>query len=562
MEDELIYQEALKYYLGVFRDKNVLHALSLMRMVAQKGNLKAINLIARWYIVDIQNYDFGVEWLRKGKEMHDGQSTCRLAICYRKGWGVEKNIDEAVNLFKLAFDYGYAGSCFYLSELYKKGKEVPLDKVESKRWLERGAECGDECCIVNLARCYYKGEGVEKNICKARELLERVGEYNVTAQENLGIMYYKGALGIQVDIEKSIKWLEKAKVNGSVKAIRILAKIKENEGNRDDEIRLLEEAANKGDAISCYKLGFLLLSVCRNNNVGKCEESFKWINKAATKKVASAEFLLGLFYKVGLGTPIDLEKSFYWYKVAARHGYEQAYSHIGRFYRDGNFVVRNYKTALMWFNKALNSENQNVKGEALYDYGKMFLNGWGVQKNIMKAQEYLYQSKMLGCKNGENEVEKLLKQTDSKAEKTGLYRKGTIFDFIRSSNKEKIGTWVKDADRKLECYLNFAVDEKFVQILDGGSCQWISKSRYFAQWVVCVSEDLKLYVKEPRKGVIKGYYGKFFANTFIDKKGKAFKEADVRHNIWEFNSGNVPENENINNAVEKAKKYIEKNFRE
>ncbi len=47
MEDELIYQEALKYYLGVFRDKNVLHALSLMRMVAQKGNLKAINLIAR-----------------------------------------------------------------------------------------------------------------------------------------------------------------------------------------------------------------------------------------------------------------------------------------------------------------------------------------------------------------------------------------------------------------------------------------------------------------------------------------------------------------------------------
>ena len=128
---------------------------------------------------------------------------------------------------------------------------------------------------------------------------------------------------------------------------------------------------------------------------------------SAENKHVSAQFLLGLFYKCGIGTPVNHEKAFYWFNLAAENGYEQSYSHIGRYYLDGRIVKTNYENAALWFEKAITSQNENVRGEALFDYGVLYLDGLGVSKNREKAIGYFVESKKLGCLNAINKLKEL-----------------------------------------------------------------------------------------------------------------------------------------------------------
>ena len=47
------------------------------------------------------------------------------------------------------------------------------------------------------------------------------------------------------------------------------------------------------------------------------------------------------------------------------------------------------------------------EGEALYDYGVMYLDGLGVKKNKIRAIGYLLESKELGCINAINKLKEL-----------------------------------------------------------------------------------------------------------------------------------------------------------
>ena len=82
--------------------------------------------------------------------------------------------------------------------------------------------------------------------------------------------------------------------------------------------RLYRAAADRGDATAQNNVAFLLVSA------EKFEEAFPYYALSADQGDVSGENNLGICYRNGQGTEVDLGKARYWLERAAAKGYEQA----------------------------------------------------------------------------------------------------------------------------------------------------------------------------------------------------------------------------------------------
>jgi hypothetical protein len=257
---------------------------------------------------------------------------------------------------------------------------------------------------------------------------------------------------------------------------------------------------------------------------------------AAEHKNVSAEFLLGLFYQCGIGVKVDHTKAFYWYNLAADNKYEKAYSHIGRYYRDGRIVTKNYEEALKWFEKAICSNNKDVRGEALYDYGVMYWEGFGVKQNKDKAILLFAESRDLECINAINKLKKMGASNahSGNIRYSDLLKKLNIIEYIqmRLNDNRPNELWKPNILQKLELYIECAKNNNVIKEVEGGRLKWTLSDRDFAQWMMDISNDLGLYEEVNEK---KKYDSHRFAKLFINKKNEEFKPVNIRHNIFEIN---------------------------
>ena len=113
---------------------------------------------------------------------------------------------------------------YYDHEAYrqhrKRQEELKKAKAaiaEFKSLLHR-AEHGDPRAGSELARCYELGDGVEQNdslAVKWYRLAAEAGE--VMSQLDLGVCYYNGDCGLDVDYREAVKWFVKAAEQGNAK---------------------------------------------------------------------------------------------------------------------------------------------------------------------------------------------------------------------------------------------------------------------------------------------------------------------------------------------------------
>ena len=143
---------------------------------------------------------------------------------------------------------------------------------------------GSEMCIRDR---YYSGRmGLVKSDKKAAKIWKRGVELgNVDAMRHLGLMYQTGS-GVKLDKKKAE--------------------------------RLYRMAADRGDHLAQTSLAFLLLSQ------EKHEEAFRYYALAADQGFTHAEVNLGVCYRNGQGTEVDLGKARYWLERAAAKGNENA----------------------------------------------------------------------------------------------------------------------------------------------------------------------------------------------------------------------------------------------
>ena len=90
-----------------------------------------------------------------------------LAMLYRTGKGVEKNLSASFKWIQLAADQGVADAQYYTAHMYDNGESVGKNPQKAFEWYLKAAEHGQGLAQINLGVIYANGVGVPQNIQKA-----------------------------------------------------------------------------------------------------------------------------------------------------------------------------------------------------------------------------------------------------------------------------------------------------------------------------------------------------------------------------------------------------------
>lgn len=110
-----------------------------------------------------------------------------------------------------------------------------------------------------------------------------------------------------------------------------------------------------------------------------------WYEKAALQGQPEAMKKLGDYFYEGVGVEQSDAKAFQWWLKAAQDGFSPAYTSLAECYRDGLLgVKRNYKQAVVWYQKAANDS------VGIYNMSYMYYNGYGVKRDYSRAFDLLF----------------------------------------------------------------------------------------------------------------------------------------------------------------------------
>jgi hypothetical protein len=126
----------------------------------------------------------------------------------------EEEESETIREFRLAAAKGDADAMFNLALCYRNGEGVEKDVLEAYRWFQLSAEQGGALAQCNLGFCYYFGEGVDKDEVDAVRWFELAAAQGLAhAQHNLGFCYATG-VGVAPDNAKALVLFEQAAKQG------------------------------------------------------------------------------------------------------------------------------------------------------------------------------------------------------------------------------------------------------------------------------------------------------------------------------------------------------------
>ena len=261
----------------------------------------------------------------------------------------------------------------------------PIDEAYEDLLIK--ANDGDSRAQYLIGCFYYYGRRVETNHSIASNWFKKSAEQNlVDAQTILGYQYMYGD-GVNKDIEKAIELLEKAQAQGSAYACFLLGKIyhfdskKRNRftasgyylwaiemgsteakryradmymdtGDYKEALDLYVRALKEGCVESAYNAAniFEYGRGCNVNN----ELAFNLYLHAAQNEVMMAQHNVGAYYYNAKYVEKDIQKAFEWYLKGANQGSAMSQHNIGMMYYNGD-LIQDLDVALAWFKKSFQS---------------------------------------------------------------------------------------------------------------------------------------------------------------------------------------------------------------
>lgn len=201
------------------------YLLPYLKAVAESGDAQAQFLLGKCY-----HNGFGVKkdmieavkWYRKAAEQGDASAQYNPGWCYANGEGVVQDYAEAVKWFRKAADQGLASAQYNLGWCYVNGRGVSQNYPEAAKWWRKAAEQGNANAQFDLAGCYSNGNGVTRDYREAVRWWQKAVEQGfANAQTSLGNSYYLGN-GVAKDITEAVKWWHKAAEQGNEYANQML----------------------------------------------------------------------------------------------------------------------------------------------------------------------------------------------------------------------------------------------------------------------------------------------------------------------------------------------------
>ena len=157
-----------------------------------------------------KKYEQAIYWFQKAADAGNSAAQKNLAICYKNGNGVVKDIKKAVWWWQKAADAGNSTAQNSLAYRYFAGDGVEKDVEKAVYWCQKAADAGYSAAQYRLAFCFLKGDGVEKDVEKAVYWWQKAADAGYSAaQYCLAFCFLKGD-GVEKDVEKAVYWWQKA----------------------------------------------------------------------------------------------------------------------------------------------------------------------------------------------------------------------------------------------------------------------------------------------------------------------------------------------------------------
>ena len=192
-------------------DKNT---LSELHELVSSGHVDAIDKLIEYYlsINDNKNAFF----LAQRYEFFSYAKGYRtLGYFYQKGIGTNPSIEKAKKYYQKSFDLGDVIAGYNLATILIKDREVDKSLI----YLASGVENNHFPSYRLLANLYLNGDGVEKNVDIAINLLTRVIELGDDKSiDSLATIYYKNK-----DYESALKYFQKGADNSDLDCLYHLA---------------------------------------------------------------------------------------------------------------------------------------------------------------------------------------------------------------------------------------------------------------------------------------------------------------------------------------------------
>lgn len=121
--------------------------------------LEMINYIIKAYEDKPEDYKKQLDKLKPLVEQGDAEAQYNLATNYEDGRGVERNMQKAIELYRLAANQDYTEAQYYLGVIYDKGRGVTSDDVKAREWYHIAANNGHSLAQYNYAIFLLQGRG-------------------------------------------------------------------------------------------------------------------------------------------------------------------------------------------------------------------------------------------------------------------------------------------------------------------------------------------------------------------------------------------------------------------
>ena len=158
-------------------------------------------------------------------EDENPETLFQLALRYKTGNGVDRNLQQAAALFRRAAENGHVAAMNDYGVCIQNGQGVRKNAEEAVRWYRKAAESGYDHAQLNLGYCFHRGEGVAEDQKEAVRWYRASAEQgNVWAQCNLGVCYETGA-GVEQDETEARYWYEQAAEQGDATAVKALKRL-------------------------------------------------------------------------------------------------------------------------------------------------------------------------------------------------------------------------------------------------------------------------------------------------------------------------------------------------
>lgn len=160
-------------HLYEFTLKDNESAITFYTKAAEQGYTVAMHALRRIYK---NNPEESIKWLTKAAKYGCKESQRELGNCFRKGYGIDKNLERAYSWYEKAAEQGDSYSQCGLGLFNEFGWTNKTDYAKAAYWYELAAKQGVVLAQYELGHLYIMGKGVEENHNEAIYWLRKAAE--------------------------------------------------------------------------------------------------------------------------------------------------------------------------------------------------------------------------------------------------------------------------------------------------------------------------------------------------------------------------------------------------